>query len=144
MSGLEQPAESLAELAVYTLKHAFYSLGAGNGVLHPFVMADSDSEGRVLHRFETNSPGNALECARQWADRADGSVSRYAFAWDDHITINEIRWDAVFVEAGDRVLPKGLLLCQRYERDDDESGDNVAFGEPMLVDKPGSRLRPGT
>ncbi len=140
MSGLEQPAESLAELAVYTLKHAFYSLGAGEGVLMPFVMADSDSDGRVLHRFDANSPGRALARARKWVDGADVSVSRYAFAWDDHVTINEIRWEAVFVEAGDRVLPHGLLLCQRYEHEDGTDGGNVAVGEPMLVDKPGSRL----
>lgn len=141
MNSLEQPAESLAELAVYTLKHAFYSLGAGDGVLVPFVMADSEREGRILHRFEAETAVRALECAREWVHGADSSVARYAYAWDGQITINEIRWDAVFVEAGDRILPNGLLLCQRYESEDGEETVNVAVGEPMLIEKPDSRLR---
>jgi len=143
MRSLEQPAESLAELAVYTLKHAFYSLGVGEGVLVPFVMADSEDQGRILHRFEVETPDHALECAREWINSAGSSVSRYAYAWDGSITINEIRWHAVFVEAGDRVLPNGLLLCQRYESEDGEEEANVAVGEPMLIEKPASRLRNG-
>jgi hypothetical protein len=143
MGGLKLPAESLAELAIYTLKHAFYSLGAGDGVLVPFVMADSDSEGRILHRFEAGTPDRARDRAHQWLDGADPAIVRYAFAWDGHITIDEVRWDAVFVEAGDRALPNGLLLCQRYEPGHDTEGVNMAVGEPMLVDKPGSRLQTG-
>lgn len=141
MQSLERPAENLAELAIYTLKHAFYSLGAGEGVLVPFVMADSEGEGRILHRFEAETPDRALECAKEWIDEAEPEISRYACAWDGHVTINEIRWYAVFVEAGDRVLPHGLLLCQRYESEDEDDGANVAVGEPMLVEKPASRLQ---
>ncbi len=143
MGSLKQPAESLAELAVYTLKHAFYSLGAGDGVLVPFVMADSDSEGRVLHRFDAGTRDHAKERAHEWLDGADPAIARYAFAWDGRITIDEIRWDAVFVEAGDRVLPNGVVLCQRYEAGCDTEDVNVAVGEPMLIDKPLSRLRAG-
>ena len=143
MGGLKQPAESLAELAVYTLKHAFYSLGVGDGVLVPFVMADSDGEGRALHRFEAGTPSHAKERAHEWLDGADPAIVRYAFAWDGHITIDETRWDAVSVEAGDRILPNGVLLCQRYEAGCDADSANVAVGEPMLIDKPGSRLRAG-
>jgi hypothetical protein len=128
MGGLKLPAESLAELAIYTLKHAFYSLGAGDGVLVPFVMADSDSEGRILHRFGAGTPDRAKDRAHQWLDGADPAIVRYAFAWDGHITIDEVRC---------------LLLCQRYEPGHDTEGVNMAVGEPMLVDKPGSRLQTG-
>jgi len=143
MGSLKQPAESLAELAVYTLKHAFYSLGAGNGLLVPFVMADSDGAGRILHRFESQALDHVTRCAHEWLDGADPAIARYAFAWDGHVTVNETRWDAVFVEAGDRILPNGLLLCQRYESGGETGDINVAVGEPMLVDKPESRLRAG-
>jgi hypothetical protein len=141
MGSLKQPAESLAELAVYTLKHAFYSLGAGNGLLVPFVMADSDRAGRILHRLETGTSGHAMKSAHEWLVGADPAIARHAFAWDGEITVDEIRWDAVYVEAGDRVLPNGVLLCQRYESEGEAGDVKVAVGEPMLVDKPGSRLQ---
>lgn len=140
-SDLQQDAHNLAELAVFALSHAFRSIEDGEGMLVPFVMTDTQDEGRSLHRFVADSMEQSRERAHDWVGEAGPSVSRYAFAWDGYVKVDGIRWDAVFVEAGDRVLPHGMLLCQRYRPANGDEGPYHIVGEPMLVDKPGSRLQ---
>ena len=141
MSDLQQDAHNLAELAVFALNHAFRSIEDGEGMLVPFVMADTEDEGRSLHRFVAESMEQSRQRARDWVDGAEDSVNRYAFAWDGYVKVDDIKWDAVFVEAGDRVLPHGMLLCQRYSAENGDDGPRKIVGEPMLVDKPESRLQ---
>lgn len=138
---LQQDAHDLAELAVFALNHAFRSIEDGEGMLVPFVMTDTEDEGRTLHRFIADSMEQSRERARDWVGEAGPSVSRYAFAWDGYVTVDDIKWDAVFVEAGDRVLPHGMLLCQRYRPENGNGRPRQVVGEPMLVDKPESRLQ---
>ena len=143
MSEYQEVAHSLAELAVFALNHAFRSIEEGEGMLIPFVMTDTENEGRTMHRFVADSMEQSRQRARDWVDGAGPSVSRYAFAWDGYVKVDDVRWDAVFVEAGDRVLPHGMLLCQRYQSEGEDSGPRHVVGEPMLVDKPESRLQDG-
>jgi hypothetical protein len=35
----------------------------------------------------------------------------YAIAWDGYLTFDEKRWDAIFVEAGERHDPRGVLFA---------------------------------
>ena len=140
-SDLQQDAHDLAELAVFALNHAFRSIADGEGMLVPFVMTDTEHEGRSLHRFVADSMEQSRERARDWVGEAGPSVSRYAFAWDGYVKVDDIKWDAVFVEAGDRVLPHGMLLCQRYRAQNGNGGPRQIVGEPMLVEKPESRLQ---
>ncbi|MDH5558533.1 MAG: hypothetical protein OEZ03_14380 [Alphaproteobacteria bacterium] len=140
-NNLQQDAHDLAALAVFALNHAFRSIADGEGMLVPFVMTDTQDEGRSLHRFVADSMEQSRQRAEDWVGGADSSVARYAFAWDGYVTVDDVKWDAVFVEAGDRVLPHGMLLCQRYRQEFGDSGPQHVVGEPMLVDKPASRLR---
>lgn len=138
--GLEQGAHDLAELAVFALNHALRSIEDSEGMLVPFVMTDTENEGRSLHRFVADSMEESRQRARDWIAETDLSVVRYAFAWDGYVRLDDVKWDAVFVEAGDRVLPHGMLLCQRYQLEAGEDGQRRVVGEPMLVDKPVSLL----
>jgi hypothetical protein len=140
-SDLQQDAHDLAGLAVFALNLAFRSIEDGEGMLAPFVMTDTEDEGRSLHRFVADSIEQSRQRARDWVGGAGPSIYRYAFAWDGYVKVDDIKWDAVFVEAGDRVLPHGMLLCQRYRAQDGNGGHRKIVGEPMLVDKPESRLQ---
>ena len=140
-SDLQQDAHDLAGLAVFALNLAFRSIEDGKGMLVPFVMTDTEDEGRSLHRFVADSMDQSRQRAHDWVGEADPSVSRYAFAWDGYVKVDDIKWDAVFVEAGDRLLPHGLLLCQRYRAQNGNGGPRQIVGEPMLVEKPESRLQ---
>jgi hypothetical protein len=141
MADLQQNAQELAELAVFALNHALRSIEDSEGMMVPFVMTDNEAEGRSLHRFVADSMDESRQRAGDWVGDADMSVSRYAFAWDGYVRMDDIKWDAVFVEAGDRVLPHGMLLCQRYRSQNGDTGARHVVGEPMLIDKPASRLR---
>ena len=141
MNDPQQDAHNLAELAVYALNLAFRSIKDGEGMLVPFVMTDTGEEGRTLHRFVADSMEQSRQRALDWLDEAGGTVYRYAFAWDGYVKVDDIKWDAIFVEAGDRILPHGMLLCQRYRPKNGDGGPRRVVGEPMLVDKPESRLQ---
>jgi hypothetical protein len=141
MMDLQQNAQELAELAVFALKHALRSIEDSEGMLVPFVMTDNVAEGRSLHRFVADSMEQSRQRARDWVGEAEPSVSRYAFAWDGYVRLDDVKWDAVFVEAGDRVLPHGMLLCQRYKPENGNGSPRQVVGEPMLIDKPASRLQ---
>ncbi len=138
---LQQDTHNLAELAVYALNLAFRSIKDGEGMLVPFVMTDTADEGRTMHRFVADSMEQSRQRARDWLGEAEVSVYRYAFAWDGYVTVDDTKWDAIFVEAGDRILPHGMLLCQRYRPKNGNGGARQVVGEPMLVDKPESRLQ---
>lgn len=140
MANLQQDAHELAELAVFALNHALRSIEDSEGMLVPFVMTDNEAEGRSLHRFVADSMEESRQRAKNWVGEADLSVSRYAFAWDGYVRLDDIKWDAVFVEAGDRMLPYGMLLCQRYQPQNGDMGSRHVVGEPMLIDKPVSML----
>lgn len=140
MDDLQQEARALVEMALMAMSHAFRNIEEGSGPLMPFVITDSDSEGRAIYRFEANSLGHALDSAQIWLEGADDEVSRYAFAWDGYITLDDEKWDALFVEAGDRSLPHGMLLCQRYAPESGAGAVKRRVGEPILVEKPDSRL----
>lgn len=140
MDNIHREARELVEMALLAMSHAFRNIETGEGPLMPFVITDSDSEGRAIYRFEANSLGHALDSAQVWLEGADDEVSRYAFAWDGYITLDDEKWDALFVEAGDRTLPHGMLLCQRYVPESGMGAVKRRVGEPILVEKPGSRL----
>lgn len=140
MDDLRQEARALVEIALTAMSHAFRSLETGEGPMSPFVMTDSDSEGRAIYRFEAKSLGHALDSAQIWLETADDEVCRYAFAWDGYITVDDEKWDALFVEAGNRTLPHGMLLCQRYAPESGIRSATRRIGEPILVEKPDSRL----
>lgn len=140
MDDFRQEARALVDMALTAMAHAFRCIEEGDAPLTPFVMTDSDGEGRAIYRFEAKSLGHALDSAEIWLDGVDAEVFRYAFVWDGYITLDDGRWDALFVEAGDRVLPHGMLLCQRYAPESGAGSVNRRVGGPILVEKPDSRL----
>lgn len=140
MNELQQTARALAELALTALGHALGGIAAGNGPPEPFVMADREADGCAIYRFDAETAERARDGAEAWIAQEATEICRYAFAWDGQVTVEDRRWNAVFVEAGDRTLPTAMLVCQRYAANGGSDGQNCRIGEPMLVDKPRSRL----
>ncbi len=140
MSELQQTARALAELALAALGHALGGIAAGKGPPEPFIMADSDDDGRAIYRFDAETADRARDGAEAWITRETTKICRYAYVWDGTVTLESGQWNAVFVEAGDQTLPTAMLVCQRYATNCGSAGRTCRVGEPMLVAKPGSRL----
>ena len=130
----------LNDLMFMALDHGFDSIADGSGPLIPFAVLEDASGLRQLRRFVTDRLEDGVEAAKMAVDAATADVLRYAIAWDGYITMQDRKWDAIFVEAGDRVQSEALLLCQRYQAVEG-SPSNQTFGNPALVSNPPSRLR---
>ena len=136
------PSEEFTDFFYQALDHGFGSIEGGGGPLVPFTMVVESSGQRQLTRF-------ALERLEDGFEQAKASVtpssplSMYAIVWDGFITLEGQKWDAILVEAGERRIQYGVLLCQRYvhvEKSPSLDGPCERIGNPALVGKPQSRL----
>jgi hypothetical protein len=64
----------------------------------------------------------------------------YAIAWEVYLTIENKKWDAIFVEAGVSANEKALISAQRYEKKGIIKKKNVAVGNAALVQEVPFRL----
>lgn len=112
MSDMGEPSEDLMDLVFTALDHAVDSI-EGGGPLIPFLLVESDDGERRIHRF----PGD-LEEGQHQARETARSVSghaRAAVAWDGYLTLDDVRTDALFVEASEAGDAESVLIGQRYE-----------------------------
>lgn len=73
-----------------------------------------------------------------------GNLEMYAIAWDGYITSEDIRNDAVFVEAGDHNDSLGVTFCQRYREVKKglfKGKKCERIGNPALIDRPITRFK---
>ena len=117
----------LGDLALFALTHAVRSVVPEGGPLIPFAMVET-TDGRALARFV----GDLEEAQARARDhvRASSAV-RAAVAWDGYLTVEGVRTDALFVEAGEPGTA-GIVLAHRYR--DAGAGPAEAIGRPILVD----------
>jgi hypothetical protein len=57
------------------------------------------------------------------------------------VTIEGKKWDAILVEAGDKIAETGILLCQRYQKKGLFRKGVEPVGNPGFLGKPVSRIR---
>jgi hypothetical protein len=139
------PPSPFSDFYFLALDHAFASIEDGNGPLVPFMMSIGRDGKKGLTRFITERLEDGVEQARA-AVTVDAGLAMYAIAWDGYITLQERKWDAVFVEAGESSQELGLIVCQRYvsaKKGLFGKSRNEGVGDPKLVDTPPSRIWTG-
>lgn len=135
--------QEFANLFLLALDHGFNSIEEQGGPLIPFTITATIGGEKTLARFAAEFLEEAVEHAQNSINKDRATILRYAVAWDGYITMEETRWDAIFVEAGDRSSPVAYIFCQRYRPVEDPEALGVVYervGNPALVEQPPSRL----
>lgn len=132
----------LNDLMFLALDHAVESVRETAEIMVPFIMTEKDGEKPVLARFMDDRVEQGVEQAKKFIEEQKESFDRYAVAWDGFVTIEGTKWDAVLVEAGDKIGETGILLCQRYRKKKSFFKKGIEpVGNPALVGKPASRIK---
>jgi len=132
----------LNDLMFLALDHAVDSVRESSDLLTPFVMAEKDGDQRILTRFMDERLERGVEQAKKFIEEKKDNFDRYAIAWDGFVTIEGIKWDAMLVEAGDKMSETGILLCQRYQKKKGLFKNGIEpVGNAALVGKPASRIK---
>lgn len=141
-----EPSEAFAEFFFLAIDHGYGSIEDGAGPLIPFVMTVDTKGEKALHRFVTDRLEDGVAQARAHVDRNIDGLLMYAIAWDGYVTLDGARTDAIFVEAGDREQPIGVLFCQRYRPPKKtlfRKAKCERLGNPALIDHSKSRFETG-
>lgn len=101
----------------------------------PFVTMLAPDGGLVVCRMDVAqgeySGEEAVEYCRDHLRTVDPSAVRaVAVIWDGYVTLDDVRTEAVFVEAYELGRRSGVLMAQRYER---FSGEISRLGNPVLL-----------
>lgn len=141
MSDVSPDQIKLNDLMFLALDHAVDSIRDSGGPLTPFSITEDENGKRVLARYAGERLDESEAHGKKKIEEAKAGILRYAFAWDGFVTIDGKKWDAILAEAGDKVAERGMLLCQRYEKEGLTKESVKPFGNPALVDKPSSRIK---
>ena len=132
----------LNDLMFTALDHAVESLSEFDAPLIPFSIAEDSHGEKVIQRYLAAERIDECEDLGKQKIQADkAGILRYAFAWEGLVALEGETWEAILVEAGDKVAETGMLLCQRYVRKGLLKKRVRVFGQPALIDKPVSRIR---
>ena len=126
MTAWTDSSEQLQDLAWQALDHAVNSLDGG-GPLIPFALVASD-KGIQLARFAAESLEEGLEGGRAvLANLSPEEGNMVALAYDGYLTRDNVRSDAVLVEAQQRGMLAAASIAQMYR---------PADGAPELLGNP--------
>jgi hypothetical protein len=132
-------SEQFSDLVFLALDHGVDSVRSDGGPLIPFVVYEEDGE-RKLQRFATERLEKGPEQAREAIAVSPASVTAYALAYDGFITIEDTKFDAIFVEASERGRPAGVRMAQRYKTGESLKSFEMV-GNPALLGECESLLR---
>lgn len=127
---MEEPSDALMEFALFALDHATASVVPEGGPLVPFSLIDG-ADGRSLARYL-----GEMEAGQQHAReavQATDEAQLAAVAWDGYLTVEDQRFDAVFVEASERGDSESVILAQRYSLRGRLRKKAAAVGNAALV-----------
>ncbi len=111
MVGMEIPGSPrLHDLALMALDHGTAS--AEDGPVIPFVVAEDASGKRSLARFSAGTLEASVQFAFDHAKTSD--ATRIAVCFDGFITLEDGRFDAVWVVAQERSDEAAITFYQRY------------------------------
>jgi hypothetical protein len=131
----------LNDLMFQVLDHAVASIRDSGGPLTPFSIAEDGSGEKTLTRYAAERLEEGEAQGKRKIEEARAGIVRYAFAWDGFVTIEGKKWDAILVEAGDKIEETGILLCQRYQKKGFLRKGVEPVGNPGFLGKPPSRIR---
>ena len=141
MSDTPTDEVKLNDLMFQALDHAVASIADSGGPLIPFSIIDTEEEEKKLTRFMAENLEEGVSQMHSNIEGAKEGIVRYALAWDGFVTIEGKKWDALLVEAGDKVSEHAVLLCQKYKKKGFLRKGIVPIGNPGLLEKPPSRIQ---
>jgi hypothetical protein len=141
MSDAPTDEVKLNELMFQVLDHAVASIKDAGGLLIPFSITEDAGGEKKLTRYAAERLEECEAQAKKSVEEMKASIVRYALAWDGFVTIDGKKWDALLIEAGDKVGASGILLCQRYQKKVFFWKGVEPVGNPGLLEKPPSRIR---
>jgi len=141
MSDAPTDEVKLSDLMFQVLDHAVASIADAGGPLIPFSIVEDAAGEKKLTRYVTERLEEGEAQAKKKVEEMKASIVRYALAWDGFLTIEGKKWDALLIEAGDKVAPTGILLCQRYQKKGFFRKGVEPVGNPGLLEKPQSRIK---
>jgi hypothetical protein len=132
----------LNDLMFLALDHAVDSVRETADLLIPFIITEKDGDKRFLNRFVDDRVEQGVEKAKKFIEEKKEDFDRYAIAWDGFVTIEGTKWEAILVEAGDKIGETGILLCQRYQKKNGFFKKGIeTIGNAALVGRPVSRIK---
>lgn len=140
----ETPTDEIKmnDLMFKALDHAVFSIVDNGETLIPFTLTEDLEGQRTLNRHVADRIEVGVEEGKKMIEATKNEILRYALAYDGYLTLEGTRWEALFVEAGDKVAETGFLLCQRYKRKKGWFKKGIEpVGNPALVGKPSSRIK---
>jgi hypothetical protein len=131
-------SEQLLDLVFAALDHGIESARSGSPFT-PFVMTVI-GEKKTLYRFVADDFETAVNKAREYIGTLPQDVIVYAMALDGFVTLENIKQDAVIVEAEERDKGFGVLFAQRYRPLQDTQSFEV-IGNPVCLGQIQQRLK---
>jgi hypothetical protein len=134
MAGLEHLSDAATDLMFAAVDYGVENAAFDTEGFTPFAMLGHRDGKRSLMRFAADGgiPA-ALAGAREALSSVDDTVTAVTLCWDGYRTDDDVRSEAVFVEAYELGQPAGVLVAQLYERVDDRVEPR---GNPRLCDSP--------
>jgi hypothetical protein len=124
----------LNDLMFQVLDQAVAEIRDAGTPLIPFSISETVTEEKTLKRYIADRLEESVEQGKKAIEASKDTILRYAMAWDGFVTIEGKKWDAIVVEAGDKVSETAIVICQRYQ-------DKEIIGNPALIGKPLSRIK---
>lgn len=123
-------SQRLHQLALLTLDHGIAS--APDGPVVAFAVEEAADGKRTMARFVSDTLEDSLIHAR--AHLRESSAELIAVCFDGFVTLEEGRFDAIWVMAQQRGMEHSQSFFQRYQPSDHEGGftmlGNPGYGGP--------------
>ncbi len=132
---MSEISAELQRLGLMALDSAVDSFCAGEN--YPRIVVEDDAgefHTIVLKGTDVVTDAHLVDDARRLVSENFGNASRYAIAYDGYLTLEGVKCDAAFIEAGERGQPEAFILAQRYRLKKRGRGF-VKVGKPVIVAK---------
>jgi hypothetical protein len=130
MADIDKQDPKFMDFMFSGLDHGVNSISDGGGPLIPFLMTQIGDK-KELKRFVTEKYEEGIGAAEKTLEDLTPKPDFALIAFDGFITMENRKYDAIFVRAFDRTQNEGFEFCQRYipntEGDGIEPTGNSAF-----------------
>lgn len=101
-------------LSDFALDYGINSIRGTQGPLIPFVVTVIDGE-KSLKRFMADNIADGVEVAKKSILSLPEEVQAYAIAFDTFLNVQNVKYDAIVVEVGERGQEQAYQFAQRYK-----------------------------
>lgn len=118
-------SESISDLALVALEHGLADRQHGANFT-PFVLIEEDGQCYIRRCRDANP----VHEASAFLSAAPGASGAYALAYDGYVTVEDTKFDAVLVIAGEFGGDGAFVFTQRY---DGAATPFALIGEPAFI-----------